>query len=84
MPDRPKDMTIFGVIVGDFSNDYATSVEPQFGTRPTTETDLEFGYRVQATDFAYVQPDVQYIVSPGGSGNIPNAFIVGAQFGVTF
>jgi porin len=39
---------------------------------------------VQATEFAYVQPDVQYIVSPGGKGNIPNAFIIGAQLGLKF
>jgi porin len=84
VPDRPKDMTIFGVIYGDLSNDYATSVEPDFGARPTTEVDLEFGYRLQATDFAYIQPDVQYIVRPGGSGNIPDAVIVGAQIGLTF
>jgi porin len=83
-PSRPKDMTIFGVIYGTFSEDYATAVEPNFGARPTREVDLELGYRVQVTDFAYVQPDVQGIVSPGGSGNIPDAFILAAQFGVTF
>jgi porin len=83
-PERPKDLTIFGVIYGNFSEDYATAVEPQFGARPKSETDLELGYRVQLTDFAYAQPDLQYIVAPGGTGNIPNAFILAAQFGLTF
>ena len=54
------------------------------GGFPTSEVDFEFGYRVQATDFVYVQPDVQYIITPGGTGNIPNAFIIGAQLGLTF
>ena len=84
MPDRPKDMTIFGVIYGNFSEDYATAVEPLSGVRPTAEVDLELGYRVQVTDNAYAQPCVQYIVDPGGTGTIPNAFILAAQFGLTF
>ena len=84
-PGRPQDLTTFGVIYGDFSNDYATTVAPQFdGSRPKTETDFEVGYRIQVTGFAYVQPDVQYIVRPGGTGNIPNAVVLAAQFGVTF
>ena len=84
VPARPKDMTIFGVIYGNFSNDYARFVTPPLGGHATSETDFEFGYRVQVSAFAYVQPDVQYIVRPGGTGNIPNAVIVGAQFGLTF
>jgi porin len=84
VPTRSKDMTILGIIYGNFSDDYATAVSQPLGGFPTSEVDFEFGYRVQATEFAYVQPDVQYIVSPGGTGNIPNAFIIGAQLGLTF
>jgi len=83
-PDRPKDMSIFGVIYGDFSDDYASSVTQPLGGTATTEIDLELGYRVQVTDFAYVQPDVQYIARPGGTGNIPNAVVLGVQVGLTF
>ncbi len=84
VPGRPKDMSIFGVIYGELSNDYAASVSLASGALPTTEIDLELGYRVQVTDFAYAQPDIQYIVRPGGTGNIPNAVVIGAQFGLTF
>jgi porin len=31
-----------------------------------------------------VQPDLQYIIRPGGTGNIPDAFVLGAQIGVSF
>ena len=84
VPTRSKDMTILGIIYGNFSDDYAKAVSQPLEGFPTSEVDFEFGYRVQATEFAYVQPDVQYIVSPGGTGNIPNAFIIGAQLGLTF
>ena len=84
VPGRDLDATIFGVIWGTFSNDYADAVEPQFDARPTSEIDLELGYRFQLSAFAYAQPDLQYVVQPGGTGNIPNAFILAAQFGLTF
>jgi porin len=84
LPSRPHDMSVFGVIYGDFSRDYADSVTQPLGGTPETEIDLEVGYRIQVAQFAYIQPDVQYIVQPGGTGNIPNAVILGAQIGMTF
>jgi len=85
LPARPKDATILGVIYGNFSNDYADSVSASFGgANPTEEIDWELGYRVQFTDFAYIQPDVQVITNPGGSGTIPDAVVFGAQIGFSF
>jgi porin len=72
------------VIYGNFSDDYASSVAPLEGGYPRSEIDLELGYRVQLSPFAYAQPDLQYVVQPGGTGNIPNAVILAAQFGLTF
>jgi porin len=83
-PGRPDDTTILGVIYGNFSDDYANAVAPLVGGHPRSEIDLEFGYRIQLSPFAYAQPDLQYIVQPGGTGNIPNAVILAAQFGLTF
>ncbi|MFV0416394.1 MAG: carbohydrate porin [Chthoniobacterales bacterium] len=36
------------------------------------------------TPFAYVQPDIQWVINPGGTGNIDNALVIGAQIGITF
>jgi porin len=84
LPSRPQDMSVFGVIYGNFSHDYAAAVAQPLGGTPETEIDFEVGYRVQVAQFAYIQPDVQYIVQPGGTGDIPNAVILGAQIGITF
>jgi carbohydrate-selective porin OprB len=32
----------------------------------------------------FFEPDLQYIIRSGGTGNIPNAFVVGAQTGLNF
>jgi porin len=36
------------------------------------------------TKFSYIQPDVQYVIRPGGTGDVDNALVAGVQFGVTF
>jgi len=84
LPGRPDDRAIIGFIYGHFSPDYANTVAATGGGYPSAEKVLEWGYRVQASKFAYFQPDLQYIIDPYGTGNIPNAVVIGAQWGLTF
>ena len=49
-----------------------------------SEKVLEVGHRFQVTKWSYIQPDLQYVIDPGGTGDIPNAVVIGAQMGVTF
>lgn len=84
IPGRDNDRTILGVIYGQFSNDYANSVSAQGGGSPSYELVFEAGYRVQLNKWAYIQPDVQWVIQPGGTGDIPNGLVLGAQFGVKF
>jgi porin len=32
----------------------------------------------------FVQPGLQYIIQPGGTGHLKNALVLGAQFGIKF
>ena len=84
IPTRDNDQ--FGVAFGygDYST-YKQEVDASRG-RPTQtyEGVLEFSYRVQLNKWAYVQPDLQYIVRPNGNGLIENATVIGFQAGVTF
>ena len=49
------------------------------------ETVLEWNYTFRFRNGAFFfEPDVQYIIRPGGTGNIPNALVVGAQTGINF
>jgi porin len=50
----------------------------------TYESVLEFGHRIQRTKFAFVQPDLQWITRPSGTGRIPDALVIGAEMGFTF
>jgi len=81
---RNQDRLIFGTTYGQLSDDYAAEQRALGKGDPDYEWILELGYRVQPTKFAYIQPDIQYVVQPGGTGDIPNATVIGMQFGVSF
>jgi len=81
---RDRDRLIFGTTYGKLSGDYADERVALGEGRPDYEWIFELGYRVQLTKFAYIQPDVQYVLQPGGTGDIPDATVLGAQLGVTF
>jgi len=49
------------------------------------ETALELTYRLRFRGNAFfVQPDLQYIIRPGGTGQIPDALVAGLQTGINF
>lgn len=83
-PGRPDDHTVFFATYGGFSDPYADEQVSNGKGRPDYEMVLELGHRFQVSKFAYIQPHAQYIVKPGGTGNIDNALVLGFQFGATF
>jgi porin len=50
----------------------------------TYESVAEIDYNFQITPWLSVRPNLQYIINPGGTGKIPNAFVIGLYTGVTF
>jgi porin len=89
-PLRPRDIIGLGVVYGHFSNDLqdsqrqAQQLDPNVGVQ-SHETVLELTYRLALFKSAlYLQPDLQYISRPGGTGRIPDALVLGAQVAVNF
>ena len=85
IPGRMDDSLIFGSSYGDFSSSLAgTPLARSQGGTPTYELIYELGYRMNFTKFVYIQPDLQWIINPGGTGHIPSALVIGAQTGIIF
>jgi porin len=89
-PQRPRDVAGFGIIYGQFSSDLrgaerlAQQLNPAVGVQDQ-ETVLEWNYTFRFRNGAFFfEPDMQYIIRPSGTGNIPNALVVGAQTGINF
>ncbi len=89
-PLRPRDIIGLGVVYGHFSNDLQNSQEraqrsgSNLGVQ-SHETVLELTYRLALLKSAlYVQPDLQYVFRPSGTGQIADALVLGAQVAVNF
>jgi porin len=54
------------------------------GTPAGAEMALEVTYQAEITPWLVVQPDVQYIINPGGATDLPNAFVIGCRASVVF
>ena len=48
-----------------------------------SETDLEVTYRYAFRDWLNIQPDVQYVIRPGGDQRLGNALIIGLRLAFT-
>src|SRR5262249_35273802 len=89
-PSRPRDIIGLGVVYGHFSDDLqdsqrrAQQLDPTVGGQ-SYETVLGFTFRLAFLQSAlYVQPDLQYVFRPGGTGRISDALVLGAQVAVNF
>ncbi len=84
IPHRSDDHTMLHFIYGHLSQAYAQSVRVPGEALASSEKVLEFAHRFQVTRYSYFQPDIQYVIDPGGTGDIPNVVVIGAQMGATF
>jgi len=84
-PGRDKDQLGAAFALGEYSDDQILARRAAGQTiQQTTESVLELDYRVQLTEFAYMQPFLQYIIRPNGTGVVRNATVLGLHMGVNF
>ena len=70
IPGRDEDVAAFGAAYGILSRD----IEGQ-----DFEIALEWTYVYRLYPWRALQPDVQWIINPGGTGDIPDALVAGVQ-----
>jgi porin len=84
-PSRPTDVGGFGVAYGRFGDDLQDSQRRAAEGVQRYEIALELTYRFRFRgDAVFFQPDLQYIIRPGGTGRIADAFVAGFQVGINF
>ena len=64
--------------------DRASRREDPTAPKQDYESVIEVTYCVQITPWMSLQPDVQYIFHPGGSGDLDDEWVVGMRVGLTF
>jgi len=85
IPGRGEDQLGVAFAYGQYSYDQVLARrEAGKSIQQTYESVLELDYRIQVSRFAYVQPSLQYLIRPGGTGLVQNATVLGVHLGVTF
>lgn len=74
---RADDVICFGVAYGKYSDKLPTS------ERNSYEMVFELNYKYQINRFAFVQPNVQFVLNPCG-GKYSDALVLGMQYGIAF
>jgi len=69
IPGRDHDVAALGVYYGQFSGQLNSTYEMVF----------ELTYTIQLTSWLNIQPDLQYVLRPSGTGRIADAVVLGWQ-----
>ncbi|MDF7825356.1 carbohydrate porin [Pontiellaceae bacterium B12227] len=80
IPGRDNDHTMAFITYGGLSDVYGDSI----GEDLDYEMVYELGHRIQIIPSFYIQPSIQYIQNPGGTGDIDDAVVLGAWLGAAF
>jgi porin len=81
MPGRDDDAVGIGFVWSRLTPDEASQLE---GDNRGNEFTVEATYEAQLTPWFELQPDVQFIVQPGGSTALPGALVLGLSATIDF
>jgi porin len=84
VPSRANDVGGLAVARSHVSNDYSNSQVAQRGSSFSAETIIEATYKAQVAPWWSIQPDVQYVLTPGGVQSSHDAIILGIRTTVAF
>jgi porin len=81
---RPRDRTGLGFTTGWYSDAWNRGLAAAGLPQKDYEAAIELNHGFVLGRGVMIQPDLQYIIRPGGTGEIDNAFLIGAKVSVTF
>ena len=91
IPSRDEDVFGIGVVWANVSDDMRRQqrADRDINDSPVPaisdhEIAVEMTYYADITPWWSIQPDIQYIIHPGGSSELPNAFMIGLRSSLTF
>ncbi|MBX9742199.1 MAG: carbohydrate porin [Chthoniobacterales bacterium] len=84
-PKRENDLLGIAMTYGQMTSTGLNSIQQSQGTAPAwMEMIFELTYQAQINSFLSLQPDLQYIINPGTTQNLPNALVIGLRASLTF
>lgn len=84
IPTRHADTCGVAFACGQLTKGAARSLSDEGWCGVGAEMVLEASYQCQVTPWLIVQPDLQYVITPGGTRDVPNALVIGARASIVF
>jgi porin len=84
IPSRPRDSTGLAFSKGWFSGEWNKALAASGQPTKDEEAVIELNYALDLGHGIALQPDLQYIIRPGGTGTVDNAFAIGARLSIQF
>lgn len=84
LPARPEDKIGVDFCYGEVSQSYRSLGNSQGIPGPSFESVVEFTYLIRLSPCIALQPDIQYVLHPGGSRQYGNALVAGFRAIVDF
>jgi porin len=84
VPTRDEDQIGVGFVYAQLANGARRALEAEGSRGVGAEMALEFTYKAVLTPWLYIQPDAQFIINPGGTQDLGNAFVIGGRVSVNF
>jgi porin len=84
LPGRDDDTLGLAFGYAQLSNGARHSLADEGSNPIGAEMVIEFTYQTCVAKWLTVQPDLQYIINPGGATNLNNALVIGARASITF
>jgi len=84
IPTRDNDTVGIGFGYAQLSDGARNSLQDEGSAPIGAEMVIEFTYQAAITPRLVVQPDLQYIINPGGTTDLNNALVIGGRASITF
>ena len=84
LPGRDNDTLGIAFAYGQIGNTARAALSEEGAVGVGAEMVLEATYQAQITPWLLIQPDLQFLINPGGTRDFGNAFVIGARAAITF
>ncbi|MGA7395122.1 MAG: carbohydrate porin [Terrimicrobiaceae bacterium] len=84
IPTRDKDQVGVGFVYAQLTKGARQTLELEGSRGVGAEMVLEFTYKAILTPWLYIQSDAQFVINPGATQDLGNAFVLGGRVSINF
>lgn len=82
IPCRVDDQLGLGLAIANTGDEFRALIATAGGDPAAREINIELTYYADLTDWLSIQPDLQYVIAPGGDDAVEDAFVAGIRLKV--